>query len=97
MIGIMAALVVVALAWLLVLRPVWAARADVESRLNAAVTDLAHAFGLRVVAEGIEDEAVLDAVRAMGCEHGQGFHLARPVPSEQLDAVLAAPPGAGQG
>jgi EAL domain-containing protein (putative c-di-GMP-specific phosphodiesterase class I) len=40
---------------------------------------LASNFGLRVVAEGIEDGATLDALRDMGCEFGQGFGIARPL------------------
>jgi hypothetical protein len=39
---------------------------------------LAGNFGLRTVAEGIEDQATLVALRDMGCEFGQGFGIARP-------------------
>ena len=46
---------------------------------------LAHSLGLEVVAEGIEDEATLAALRAMGCDEGQGFVIAPP-----MDAVDAA-------
>ena len=34
---------------------------------------MAQALGLDVVAEGIEDDAQLAAMRALGCPHGQGF------------------------
>jgi len=43
-----------------------------------AVTMLAHALGMLVVAEGIETAAELAVVQAMGIEVGQGFYLARP-------------------
>jgi EAL domain-containing protein (putative c-di-GMP-specific phosphodiesterase class I) len=41
-------------------------------------------MGLRVVAEGVEDERTLRLLRTLGCEVVQGFHLARPMPEEQL-------------
>jgi c-di-GMP-specific phosphodiesterase len=59
-----------------------------------AITDLAHALDLHVVAEGIETAAMLDAARALGCDSGQGYHLARPVPIEQLISVLQTPAAA---
>ena len=64
---------------------------------------LARDLGLRVVAEGIEDAATARALRDLGCEIGQGFHLGRPMPEHlilaRLDAerrtvVSAGPPGA---
>ncbi|MBV8686380.1 MAG: EAL domain-containing protein [Alphaproteobacteria bacterium] len=47
---------------------------------------LAHELGLKVVAEGVEDEACLAALRSMGCDLAQGYLIARPMPAE---AVLA--------
>ena len=44
-----------------------------------SVLDLAHNFGLKTVAEGIEDEATYDALRAMGCTLAQGYFVARPL------------------
>jgi EAL domain-containing protein (putative c-di-GMP-specific phosphodiesterase class I) len=44
----------------------------------AAIADLAHALDLEVVAEGVEDESVLDVLDAIGCETAQGYHLCRP-------------------
>ncbi len=40
--------------------------------------DLAHALGLRLVAEGVEDQASLDLLRLLGCDIAQGYHLSRP-------------------
>ena len=51
---------------------------------------LARALGLRVVAEGIEDEATTDALRALGCPIGQGYHLGRPVEAAELEIALRA-------
>ncbi|MBF0470696.1 MAG: EAL domain-containing response regulator [Gammaproteobacteria bacterium] len=49
---------------------------------------LGQKLGLQVVAEGIEDEETLKAVTALGCDIGQGFHLARPMPPDALAAWL---------
>jgi diguanylate cyclase (GGDEF)-like protein len=53
------------------------------------VIDLAHALGLQVVAEGIEDREHLVELRALGCDLAQGFHFARPLPAEAITALLA--------
>jgi diguanylate cyclase (GGDEF)-like protein/PAS domain S-box-containing protein len=52
------------------------------------VVGLAERLGLQVVAEALEDEAHLDAVRAAGCRLGQGYLFARPTPAEHLEAYL---------
>src|SRR6266516_962094 len=41
--------------------------------------DLAHQLGVKVVAEGIESEAVRSELQALGCDFGQGFLLGRPM------------------
>ena len=46
-----------------------------------------HAFGVRVVAEGVERQDQLDLVRSLGCEYGQGFHLGMPAPAARLHPV----------
>ena len=45
-----------------------------------AIVRLARAFNVRTVAEGIEDKATLECVRAAGVDFGQGFYLGRPAP-----------------
>jgi diguanylate cyclase (GGDEF)-like protein len=57
-----------------------------------STVDLAHSLGLDVVAEGIEDQGTAVALRALGCDLGQGFHYARPVPVEQMLDRLEPPP-----
>ena len=64
-----------------------AARAVVK-----AVIDLAHALGLRVIAEGVENVAQRDILLSMGCDGFQGFLFARPMPAEQLWAWMHAQP-----
>ena len=56
-------------------------RARTRSRaLVESVTALGRELGMRVVAEGIENESQLAIVRAVGCDEGQGFFLSRPQP-----------------
>ena len=57
-----------------------------------STVDLAHSLGLDVVAEGIEDQHTAIALRALGCDLGQGYHYARPVPVEDMLARLEPPP-----
>jgi EAL domain-containing protein (putative c-di-GMP-specific phosphodiesterase class I) len=45
-----------------------------------AIVSLARAFGLKTIAEGIEDEQALTLLRAEGVDFAQGFHLGRPEP-----------------
>jgi len=54
-----------------------------------SIIDLARHLELRVVAEGIETEAVLERVTDLGCDTGQGYLIARPLPAEELTARIA--------
>jgi diguanylate cyclase (GGDEF)-like protein len=46
--------------------------------------DLAHNLGLRVVAEGVETEAVWERLAAMGCDVAQGFLISQPLPATRF-------------
>lgn len=60
---------------------------DADTRVVVgAITAMAHALRLRVTAEGIETEAQLDAVRAAGCDLGQGYLFSRPMPAGEIAA-----------
>ena len=59
--------------------------------------ELAHALGLKVVAEGIEDQHALDALAAFGCDYAQGYHFSRPVPAEAFTAWTHAGPSHRRG
>ncbi|MGD9996755.1 MAG: EAL domain-containing protein [Ilumatobacteraceae bacterium] len=56
-----------------------------------AVIDLAHALGLRVVAEGVEHVGQADALVRMGADSAQGFHFGRPMDPDLLDPLIDLP------
>ena len=59
-----------------------------DALLIEAIVHVAHGLGLRVVAEGVETEPQLEALRSLGCDAAQGYLLARPVPGADLPAAL---------
>ncbi|MAL93531.1 MAG: hypothetical protein CME40_00380 [Haliea sp.] len=61
-----------------------------DRELVRIIIEIGHLFGLRVVAEGVEDEQTLCALSELGCDVVQGFLLGRPMPEEQLRAWLEA-------
>ncbi len=52
--------------------------------IASTVITLANAFGAKLVAEGIENQAQADMLVAMGCEYGQGYLYSRAIPENQL-------------
>jgi EAL domain-containing protein (putative c-di-GMP-specific phosphodiesterase class I) len=59
---------------------------DVGSALIVeGIVALAHKLGFTTVAEGIEDEATLEALTALGCDVAQGYLFGRPMPREEFD------------
>jgi diguanylate cyclase len=58
---------------------------DPESRaLVEATINLAHALGLHVVAEGVEERVTLDLLATLGCDLAQGYYIAKPTPASEL-------------
>ncbi len=58
--------------------------------LCKAIIVMAHELGIRVVAEGVETAAQRDLLAAAGCDFGQGYLFARPMPAAEFEALLAA-------
>jgi EAL domain-containing protein (putative c-di-GMP-specific phosphodiesterase class I) len=58
----------------------------------ATLIRLAKTLELRVVAEGVEDDATLNALRALGCDVAQGYLLGRPMPARDLVAIARVLP-----
>ena len=63
---------------------------DHAHALAQAITGLGHHLGLRVLAEGVETQAQLDAVSALGCDEVQGYFFSKPLPAAQIPAHLTA-------
>jgi EAL domain-containing protein (putative c-di-GMP-specific phosphodiesterase class I) len=62
-----------------------------DSRLRAicsASIRMAHQLGLQVVAEGIEDRGDWELLRYLGCDIGQGYFIAKPMPAPEMDSWL---------
>jgi len=59
-----------------------------ERLIVRSIIKLAHALGQEVVAEGVEDEATLEALRWMNCDLAQGYHIGRPVRFDELALQL---------
>jgi len=69
-----------------------------SSRPDAVVVksmvSLARGLGVAAVAEGVEDEATMDALRRCGCHQVQGYHIARPMDAARAETWLRQQPTA---
>lgn len=61
---------------------------EFDSMIVASTISLAHNLSLKVVAEGVEDLATMDALAAMHCDQAQGYHIAKPLPVETFKSWL---------
>lgn len=59
-----------------------------DTAVVRALVALGHDLGLRVVAEGLEHRDHLDAMAMLGCDRGQGYYVARPLPAAELGRWL---------
>ena len=62
--------------------------ASTNLALCKAIILMAHELGMRVVAEGVETPEQRDLLRSAGCDFGQGYLFARPMPAEALEAMV---------
>jgi len=59
-----------------------------ELALCEAIVAMAHKLGLKVIAEGVETAEQCDLLKGIGCDYGQGYLFAKPLPAEALEALL---------
>jgi len=57
---------------------------DDDAKIVRSTIDLAHNLGLSVVAEGVENGAILERLRSLQCDEAQGYYLSKPMPAELL-------------
>ncbi|MBB6093774.1 diguanylate cyclase (GGDEF)-like protein [Povalibacter uvarum] len=58
------------------------------SMIVRSTIELGHSLGLKVVAEGVEDEASYNHLVSLGCDHAQGYFMSRPVSAADLEQWL---------
>jgi EAL domain-containing protein (putative c-di-GMP-specific phosphodiesterase class I) len=58
-----------------------------------AIINLAGLFGMKTVAEGVEDKASAEKLRSLGVNCLQGYYFSKPMPRDQFMIWLAAQPG----
>jgi EAL domain-containing protein (putative c-di-GMP-specific phosphodiesterase class I) len=51
---------------------------------------MARALEMTVIAEGIEHESQVDALKGLGCERGQGYYFAHPAEPQAIDELLGS-------
>ncbi len=61
--------------------------------LFKAIVSMAHALDMKVVAEGVETELQAGMLRELGCDELQGYLISRPVPADDIAALLRQPHG----
>jgi diguanylate cyclase (GGDEF)-like protein/PAS domain S-box-containing protein len=60
-----------------------------RSVMVSAISQLAHALSLEMVAEGIESPEQVTILRGLACQYGQGYYFARPLTADALGELLA--------
>lgn len=63
-----------------------------DALIVRSTVDLGHNLGMKVTAEGVEDEESFEMLQDMGCDVGQGYYMARPIPLEDLQQFLLRSP-----
>ena len=59
-----------------------------DRAIISTISHLAHALDMRVIAEGVENDAQLDLLQVSGCDEIQGFKIARPLRAEKLKELF---------
>ena len=58
--------------------------AGTPRNIVAMIVSLAHTLGLKVIAEGVEDEGQMKLLRELGCDQVQGFFVSQPLPADKI-------------
>tara|TARA_R110002126_G_scaffold63906_11_gene163917 strand:+ start:3222 stop:4949 length:1728 start_codon:yes stop_codon:yes gene_type:complete len=68
---------------------------DGDAAITSAAISLGQTFGLKVIAEGVEDRAQLEFLRREGCDEAQGYFMSRPLPADEFAEWYRRWPGSG--
>ncbi|MGK7940979.1 MAG: PAS domain S-box protein [Crocosphaera sp.] len=63
-----------------------------NAEIVRAIVSLAHILGMEIIAEGVETKLQLEQLRGLNCEQGQGYFFAKPLPKEEVEALLKKSP-----
>jgi EAL domain-containing protein (putative c-di-GMP-specific phosphodiesterase class I) len=63
-----------------------------DAALTESVISMAHRLGLKVVAEGIEDNAQIELLQKFNCDVGQGYFYTKPIRSQEIIELLQDQP-----
>jgi EAL domain-containing protein (putative c-di-GMP-specific phosphodiesterase class I) len=59
-----------------------------DAAIVRAIIGLARSLGIKVIAEGVEDNGQLSFLNAYGCNYGQGFLFGKPIDAERFTDVI---------
>ncbi|MGK7925944.1 MAG: putative bifunctional diguanylate cyclase/phosphodiesterase [Spirulina sp.] len=60
-----------------------------DGEIVRMIIDLGHTLGMEIIAEGVETQKDMEALRALSCEFGQGYFWSKPIPAEQATELIA--------
>lgn len=69
------------------------AASETDRQIVAAIVNMGHSLGLKVIAEGVETEAQRAILMQLGCDEAQGFLFARPLTFDAFARLLSSPSG----
>lgn len=59
-----------------------------DTAIISLTVNFSHIVGLKVVAEGVEDDHQLRQLVELGCDQAQGYYFSKPLPSQEMSAKL---------
>ncbi|MDA1089593.1 MAG: EAL domain-containing protein [Proteobacteria bacterium] len=67
-------------------------KSENTARIVRSIAQLALALEMDIVAEGIEEKEQMDALRELGCQYGQGYYMAKPLPAADILDLIGTRP-----
>ena len=67
-------------------------KSESSNRIVRSIAHLALSLEMDIVAEGIEEKTQMDDLRELGCQYGQGYFMAKPMPAGQIIELIESKP-----